>query len=213
MDTPIVSIRNAGDKPFKHGWAGQNYKIDPGKAVFVPWEAMCLWCGDPNLADTAVERSRSKAREHLGVQYGTFDAPFYDDTERETIHLPHEPFETYIWDEDRNAFRHPNIPKLEVSDAAGNRIVTILEDPDGNGAPTGRDDTDRTQEQALAQLQATVAQLQAQLAHTNPDAVAESLAAVVAVEKEPVAVEAAADMPIPEDVPPQARRGRQVSKR
>lgn len=208
MDVSIVEVANEGDRVFRAMWAGKTYVIKPGEKVYAPWEAMCLWCGDPTLVDNDTERARTKAREYLGVMYGLLGAPWFSDEQTTTAHMEGEPFSEY--DLIDGVYRHPNLPRLRVSTSTGDQVVTILDDPDGDGT-TVRDDTASTQADILAGLQAQVAALSRQLAQSNPDAVA----AQETKAPEPVAPPAVADpsAPLPEDTPPATRAQRRGAKR
>jgi hypothetical protein len=210
VDVSIVEVANEGTKPFRGMWAGKTYVIAPGEKVFAPWEAMCLWCGDPTLVDTDVDRPRARAREYLSVSYGLHGAPWFSDSPQETAHMEGEPFEEYPMV--GGVYRHPNLPLLRVTTSTGDQIVTILDDPEGDGSPQVRDDTAEAQTEILAQLQQQVAALTRQLAQSNPEAAA---AVHQAQAPEPVAPPAVADpsAPLPEDTPPATRAQRRTAKR
>lgn len=126
----IVRVVNKADDPFVIAWDGRNYKLEPGKDQFVPFECATLWFGDPrstNLVQSAVNdkgiRSFIPDREsevrRLRVKYGNQGG------------------------DERYVQVHPFV---EVYDVEGNRINTVLDDPDGEtinvATPTVADNRD-----------------------------------------------------------------------
>lgn len=101
----IVRVKNAGTTPFKDGYDSQPYLIPPGSEAVVPYEAACLWLGDPNARDIdARHRNRVEAFARLRVRWGVYD----NLTEASDL-----------------------FPKLEVYDLEGHRIYMVVDDPDG----------------------------------------------------------------------------------
>lgn len=214
MDAAIVEVRNEGDRVFRGMWAGKTYVIAPGDRVFAPWEAMCLWCGDPNTVDDESSpqgRQRTRAREALSVNYATYGAPWYTDEPRSTIALPDTNEVAVPYVEDGGVWRHPNLPKLRVFTSEGVEVPTVLSDPEGGGGTVVPNDTAAAQVEVLAALQAQVEALTRQIAQTNPEAAM----ATVTASKDPVTTApapASPSDPLPEDLPPSAR-GRRTAKR
>lgn len=127
----LLRVKNVGDETFTDSCNSVPYYLEPGDEQVVPYDAVVLWCGHPD-ADNSDPRNRVRVVEwgRLRVRYGVY--------------------------EDADFARH--IPHLEVSTLNGDRIHTVLDDPDGdNLTPAG---TTRAQaittEDQLSQLQAQV---------------------------------------------------------
>lgn len=101
----VVRLRNAGTDPFNGKYSNQPYRIMPGGEAIAPFIAVCLWFGHPDAIDEGPrDRHRFNERERLRIKYGVYD----DDTK---------------WE--------PNTPKVEVYTLEGDRILTVLDDPEG----------------------------------------------------------------------------------
>lgn len=101
----LVRIVNTDTRTFTSLYAGDRYTVAPGGEEIVPFEAACLWFGNPKLKDiNAKERHRTVEFKRLRVKYGAYDNE--------------ELFE---------AIR----PKVEVYTLEGERVSTVAEDPYG----------------------------------------------------------------------------------
>lgn len=105
MAVDLVKVLNVDSKPFNGKWDNAVWRIDPGSETLVPKGAANLWFGDGALVDTLKRRDRSLAYDRLRSRYGAYER---DD----------------IWE--------ANKPNVEVYDLDGNRVWTIIEDPEGN---------------------------------------------------------------------------------
>jgi hypothetical protein len=121
--------------------------------------------------------------------YGLFNAPFYSYTPRDTIGIAdaNEPIDAYIdipptakLVDARREYIHPNLPQVAVYDVDGNRILTVIDDPDGDlldGRSKIQDQLDKADVKAMTaamgKMQAQIADLVATVAKTNPAAAAE----------------------------------------
>ncbi len=105
--TDVVRLRNTGNDPWKAMYASQIYKMLPGQECIAPFIAACNWFGHPDAMDGLNPRERFRTDEvaRLRVYYGV-----YDDAEK--------------WE--------TNMPKVQVYDLDGNRILTVLDDPEGD---------------------------------------------------------------------------------
>lgn len=59
MSSMTVRIANQGDEPYTDRYDNTSYTIPAGGDLFVPWDAVCLWLGDPrrkNLSPSRRER-------------------------------------------------------------------------------------------------------------------------------------------------------------
>lgn len=117
----IVRLVNNGDTPFVSKYDGERFTIQPHSETLVPYGAMVLWCGDPTTRNLD-ERRRFRVKENarLHVKYGAYD------------------------DETKYAL---NAPKLDAFTLDGERIPTVLIDPDGLLADIDLSDT--TEENAV----------------------------------------------------------------
>lgn len=139
----MVRIRNVGDKVFRDAFASTTYEIQPGKDGFVPFDAAALWFGHPDVFDVSPrQRARTEAYRRLRTRYGAFDDL---DENRNRISSDVK------WEENR--------PRVEVYGLGGERIITIIDDPEGKHVnPTDPDVAERRG--ILARLQAVEAESQ-----------------------------------------------------
>lgn len=138
MAQQSVRIRNAGADTFKAGYDGTTYTIKPGSEVIAPWDAACLWLGDPRLWDDMREKNRRKEYDRLCIRYGVYS--------------------------DHTRFDEAT-PTLEVHKLDGNqdRITMLVDDPFGNAInvwDTENSDTDIESE--VAYLRSQLNQLMAE---------------------------------------------------
>lgn len=138
----IVRVVNKGDAPFTIGWDSRQYKLEPGADSFVPFEAACLWFGDPRSTNSI----QSATNQHGLVS-------FIPDRDSEVRRLRVK-YGNIGGDE---RFIDP-APDVEVYDLSGEVIVTVLNDPEGENvtlaAPTVVDQSN---------LMATIQRQQAQI--------------------------------------------------
>lgn len=135
MDTNTLTLRvvNVGDKEFRNEFEHQWYSIQPGSETLVPRMAVHVWFGDPEARDIDQRRRpRFEEWERLNTMYGAYSNP-------------------ELWEQNR--------PHVEVYDMAGNRVITVAEDPSGSslGLATESEQSD------VALLQAQIAALTARL--------------------------------------------------
>lgn len=140
--TEIVQVINRGNAEFTIRWGGVPYHLPPdGVPRAIPVDAVKATCGDWDAKDTDHDAKRSEWRKMLNVRYGLLNAPWYSDQPIKTVGLTNdtipEPIEDYTAApealvESRYQFMHPNLPRLEVRDFDGNRIYTVIDDPDGD---------------------------------------------------------------------------------
>lgn len=139
----VVRITNQGTEEFRQRYGGKLYRIPPGSTAIVSFEAMCLWLGHPDAIDIDKKRRyRSDELRRLHVKWGVYE---HHDRAAELF------------------------PKLLVEDIDGNRIITVVDDPEGRHLTPDvqtRAERDRLQEQ-MAAMQRQMAALQAQLQQQN----------------------------------------------
>lgn len=148
MASYSVRIRNTGTVDFTAKYDNQPYTIPAGSETIVPWDAACLWLGDPRLWDDHREKNRRAEYNRLCVRYGAYS--------------------------DHAAFL-ANIPSLEVHKIDGGRIPMLVEDPFGGAVNVwDTENQDTTVEAEVAYLRAQVQQLLAgDKNRTLPDAPAD----------------------------------------
>lgn len=102
----VVRLRNVGAEQWVGKYANQDYRMNPGQEAIVSFAAACLWFGHPDAVDVD-DRNRYRTEEHerLRVRYGVYDSPIE------------------VWD--------ANTPNIEVHDLDGNRLITVVDDPEG----------------------------------------------------------------------------------
>jgi hypothetical protein len=101
----MVRLVNKGTDTFTDTYNNTRYTIAAGSEGFVPWDAMCLWLGDPRARD-ADERHRDRTDEYarLREKYGVYH---------------------------QDKLFAGVVPQLEVYTLDGKRITTVAEDPEG----------------------------------------------------------------------------------
>lgn len=137
MAQQSVRIRNTGTDEFSAGYDGTRYVIKPGSEIIAPWDAACLWLGDPRLWDDTREKNRRKEYDRLCVRYGVYS--------------------------DGHRFAEA-IPSLEVFKLDGDqsRITMLAEDP--FGAAVNVWDTENQNDTVEAQVAYLAAQVNELLA-------------------------------------------------
>lgn len=192
MAGEVVRITNGMSQPFVGKHDGQPYRIAPGGSAIVPVEAMWHWCGRPHLVDRPPTRLDRKGEvSRLKVLYG---AAFPDPPELGGA------TEEEKWER--------NKPLLEVYDLSGERIVTVLDDPEG------RHLTPATETELEKQvLKDTIESMKAQLAQLTSQYAAEQRGELTSLEEVP-----SDGPPVPKDDPTKvpvgvttgAKRGRNL---
>lgn len=139
----MVRARNVGDKPFVGDFASVRYVLQPGKDVFVPFDAAALWFGHPDVFDVGPRQmARTEMYKRLRLKYGA-----YDDTDADGNRTSSDE----KWEQNR--------PRVEVYTLDGQRLNTVIDDPSGTAAnPVDPDLAE--QRGILARLQAVEAESQ-----------------------------------------------------
>lgn len=191
--TEVLQVINRGTDPFTIRYGGVNYHLAAdGAPRAVPLDAVKYTCGDWDAKDGPNDAKRTEWRKILNIRYGLLGAPWYSDQPIFTVGLTNdtipEPIEPYRPTPDelvegRYAFMHPNLPRLEVRDFDGNRIYTLIDDPDGdlvNGRRQAQADNATTDAllRAIKDKDAQIDRLIRAMADTSPEA-----AAVLAAER------------------------------
>ena len=135
MATESVRVLNKGGEDFKGQYDRDTYVIPAGSESIVPWDATCLWLGDPRATDNGVQKNRLEEYRRLTSKFGVYDEQDQFDDAR---------------------------PRLEVYRLNGNRVTMLAEDP--FGAPvdvfgSGGGEVDLATQ--VSKLQAMVNDLQA----------------------------------------------------
>lgn len=184
----VVQVTNlSSTTTYKFQWESTTWNIKPGQTVIAPYYGMCNWFGNPqtvNVGDSDANREtqhRTEEVKRLSVLYGTYAHPWsfpspyiaYDHTDnRDITNVTYEQRDGLYW--------HPQIPWIEVQDIDGGRILTVLEDPDGDGVAGGIDPTLQAEsaslKAALATMQQKLAQLEIQQARSDAQLAAQSAA-------------------------------------
>lgn len=132
-ETQVVRVRNVGDEDFTAKYANVPYTVPAGQETIVPFLAMCLWLGHPDAVDIDKKRQyRLEEFQRLTARYGTYD-------------------DLQAWEEQK--------PKLEAYSIDGNRLVTVVDDYQGNHLKL---DTSTVQEKAT--MMSAMAAMQEQMA-------------------------------------------------
>lgn len=184
----IVRVKNLdARRPFVDDYASQRYVIEPGGETIVPYFAMVYWLGDPRAVDVGDRNSqphlqhRTMELDRLQTKYGTYGDSWY-------------PQEWEINEENADLYpasRHRNLPKLEVTSMTGERLYTVIDDPEGNhlNPATQTVNENRNMAEAVVQMQKQIQALTTQLALADPAAAAALIPFAPAEASEPVSVE------------------------
>lgn len=122
MANTTVRLVNPTDDDFHGQYDREHYTIKAHSEGLVPWDAACLWLGDPRAADHGPgQNNRLEEYRRLTSKYGVYD-------------------ENYRFDDAR--------PKVETYLLDGTRVTMLCEDPfgssvdvfaDGHGQPSSED--------------------------------------------------------------------------
>lgn len=145
-----VYIINHGTQPYTFKWSNKKFLLEPNRKTPVPFEAMCLWTGDP--------RASSKM---LSIRTDGGDVLFIPDRETEVRRL-----KIKYGGEENYQF-----PTISVTTLDDDPIVTVLEDTEGNTVnPSVQTVTEAsTQADAIRTLEAKVSRLTALLEPSGGD--------------------------------------------
>jgi hypothetical protein len=105
MSDQMVRLVNKSDTDFKDMYNSVTYRVPAGSDGFAPFDAACLWFGDPSSQDlSARDRGRTDEYERLRVRYGVYaDEHRFDGA----------------------------LPDIEVYTLDGDRVTMVREDPTG----------------------------------------------------------------------------------
>ncbi len=135
----VCRLKNAGSEPWLARYANQQYRIQPGGEGIAPFVAVCNWFGHPDAVDISPrDRYRTNERDRLRIKYGVYD----DDSKWEA-----------------------QTPSIEVFTLDGERIITVLDDPDGvNLSPSTSTLAEKAMlEQQMAEMQKQMKAMQTAL--------------------------------------------------
>ena len=143
MADSVVRVVNKGDDDFEGQYDRNRYPVAAGSESIVPWDAACLWLGDPRLRDAGTDRARLEEYRRLTSKFGVYDE--------------HDRFDGAR-------------PQLEVYRLNGQRVKMLAEDP--FGAPVdvfGDSDGEVDLQTQVSQLQAMVNELRERSDDPLPD--------------------------------------------
>lgn len=113
-----VRVKNTGNSERVLRWDGGRYRIPPGAESIVPYGAMARWAGDPNATDTGPGSARRSEVARLTILHGVgVPDPGKEDSD------PGMPNDNPLGQVEND---------LEFSTLDGDRITTILDDPEGD---------------------------------------------------------------------------------
>lgn len=137
----VIRLSNVGDQDFTQSFNGRSYTIPAHGQLMVDYDAMCLWLGHPDANDFD-PRNRVRVQEYtrLRGRYGV-------DAKALELSIDHTPF-------DETELFHTMKPSLEAFDMAGNRLLTVADDPDGDFLSTPEPSTTSDVGLLMARLQA-----------------------------------------------------------
>lgn len=127
----LCRIVNKGKVPFVSKWEGNKFTIKPGSEIMVTRDAANRWTGNATVFDDGKVNARREEYNRLRVLYGAYE----NDTK---------------WEE--------NQPHLAVYDLDGNRIITVIDDPEGTQVqPAPIDRTTRSMQEQLEDMERQMA--------------------------------------------------------
>lgn len=134
-----VRLVNKGDADWTGQFNGQKYPVPRNGECVVPWDAACLWLGDPRAADVGQNKARIGEYERLCVKFGVYEKADEFDASR---------------------------PQLEVFRFNGQRVKMLAEDPFGPPVDVFGSDDPAFNDPAIqiSKLTDMVNELQAQMA-------------------------------------------------
>lgn len=99
-----VRVKNVGNLAWVDRFNNARYEIPAGSEILAPYEAIMLWLGDPDARDIDPRRRyRTEEFRRIRVRCGAYD-------------------DELAWEQNR--------PHLEVFTTNGERITTVVDDPD-----------------------------------------------------------------------------------
>lgn len=123
----LCRIVNEGDEPFTSKWEGNTFTIKPKSEIMVTLDAANRWTGNAATVNDGKVNARREEYNRLRVLYGA-----YENDEKWVKNQPH----------------------LAVYDLDGNRINTVIEDPEGTRlTATPADKTTRSMQEQLEDMQ------------------------------------------------------------
>lgn len=104
----ILRLHNDSPVAFKDQYASMPYQCPPGESIIIPFDALCLWFGDPRLQDrpALVQFDRRDEYERIKTRLG--------------IQVKEATGEQWAW------------PDVWFESLEGERVVTLIEDPEGS---------------------------------------------------------------------------------
>lgn len=143
----MVRVRNDSDTPYADMYASTRFTVPARGEAFIPWDAVCLWLGDPSLVDrgdSPMLRDRTNELHRVQVRCGYNDGQIVNA----------EGFDVAAdWDDHR--------PKLTVFTMEGTEVHMVADAPDGTPQDlTGADGVKSTIDR-ISDLEATIAALKA----------------------------------------------------
>ena len=125
----VVVVTNNESLPFTIKYNKREYKLTPGHPVFLPFEAACLWFGDP--------RSQGNIQSYTGTDGLVAFVPDRATEVRRLrmkwgmIYGPETTFEGYR-DAHGKQGDQVHIPDVSVATPDGEKLWMVVEDPAGN---------------------------------------------------------------------------------
>lgn len=134
----LVKLVNLSDTDYVDMFNGTTFRIKAHDAELVPDAAMKVWMGDPQARNLPRDRARQEELERVQARCGAYGDRQLD------------------WDTLK--------PPLEAFDMEGNRVYTVMDDPEGTHGTTGSPVfTIEQLSQKLVEQDAEMKRLQAQL--------------------------------------------------
>jgi len=187
-----VKVRNVGGTVHTMKWGGSQFILPPGgDPVTVPTAAVVRSVGNWEAVDSPQKGNvRGKERDRLSTKYATYGASWYSQSPAVTAAIqeedkrsgerfaiePTKDYDSVLTADNQRQFMHPNLPKIEVTDAdTGARILTVVDDPDGTIGTGGEILTIEKdgRDAEIGDLRAKMDAMMAKLAEMDPTAAAE----------------------------------------
>lgn len=161
----MVVVTNEGPRPLNLLYDGTRFTLKPNVPQPIPYLAMVLWFGNPLTVDLdpddPAKKHRTNERRRIAAKWGTGFEPWYASPEdhpdgpptTKSFYEGLDPVEDYAVCQvlDRQVYKNPKLPKIRVETYDGQRVITLIDDPEGRYTTPTADDTSKNQIEKLQQ--------------------------------------------------------------
>lgn len=150
----IVRLKNTGTRPWADKYNNRKYTMEPGEEIVVPFLAMCLWFGHPDAIDHPTDKQRQFRFDEwrrLQVRYGSYDNVGEEPIVTKSGSIP-------PWKD--------QVPSIEVLTMAGEKIITVVDDPEGRHLQPAQQNVSQVElmQSAIERMQEQMREMESRLA-------------------------------------------------